>query len=215
MNVVSVIGEQNSSPHMVIMSMGAADHDSPSGLARAHALSEELLQKLHVNFTAVRGSAFFYENVLALHSGLIAATGLLSNSFGDSRPAWISGTGVGDICADVLLNPERYTASSIIYPPGHEQLSQQEIADIISEETGREVRYKHITAEEWSRELEPFGVLSPETIKHLTIMARMCEDGTTILRSNVDPSALEAASGRAPLTFRNFVRQHRSAFGAT
>jgi hypothetical protein len=31
---------------------------------------------------------------------------------------------------------------------------------------------------------------------------------------DTDPSALAAASGRPPLTFRNFVRQHRSAFGA-
>ena len=53
-NVASVIGEQGSSPHVVIMGSGAADPNSPSGIARAHALSEELLLKLGVNFTAVR-----------------------------------------------------------------------------------------------------------------------------------------------------------------
>ena len=42
----------------------------------------------------------------------------------------------------------------------------------------------------------------------------MCENNTTILRKDTDPSALTAACGRAPLTFRSFVRQHRSAFGA-
>ena len=42
----------------------------------------------------------------------------------------------------------------------------------------------------------------------------MCENNTTIWRKYADPSALAAASGRPPLTFRNFVRQHRSAFGA-
>jgi NAD(P)-dependent dehydrogenase (short-subunit alcohol dehydrogenase family) len=42
----------------------------------------------------------------------------------------------------------------------------------------------------------------------------ICENNTTILRKDIDPSALAAASGRRPLTFRNFVRGHRSAFGA-
>jgi hypothetical protein len=51
-------------------------------------------------------------------------------------------------------------------------------------------------------------------IEHITTNAAMCENDTTILRKDIDPSALEAASGRPPLTFRNFVRQHRAAFGA-
>ena len=51
-------------------------------------------------------------------------------------------------------------------------------------------------------------------IQHLPTHARMMEDNTTISRKDTDPSALAAASGRPPLTFRNFVRQHRSAFGA-
>jgi len=40
----------------------------------------------------------------------------------------------------------------------------------------------------------------------------MCVNNTTILRKDTDPSALAAPSPR--LTLRNFVRQHRSAFGA-
>jgi hypothetical protein len=51
-------------------------------------------------------------------------------------------------------------------------------------------------------------------IQHLPTHARTFEDNTTIARMDTDPSALAAASGRPPLTFRNFVRQHRSAFGA-
>jgi hypothetical protein len=42
----------------------------------------------------------------------------------------------------------------------------------------------------------------------------MCENNTTILRKDIDRLALAAASGRPPLTLRNFVRQHRCAFGA-
>jgi uncharacterized protein YbjT (DUF2867 family) len=215
-NVASVIRELGTSPHVVIMASGAADPNSPSGIARAHALSEELLLQLGVNFTAVRGSAFFYENVLVLHAYAIRQIGVFANSFGESRPAWISGTDVADLCASALLDPQSHADTPIVYPPGHELLSQQEIADIVSEETGREVRYQHITADEWSRQLQAAsgGLPNHSMIEHITTNAAMCENDTTILRKDIDPSALEAASGRPPLTFRNFVRQHRAAFGA-
>ena len=42
-NVASVIRELGSSPHVVMNGNGAADHNAPSGFARAHALAEELL----------------------------------------------------------------------------------------------------------------------------------------------------------------------------
>jgi uncharacterized protein YbjT (DUF2867 family) len=215
-NVASVIRELGTSPHVVIMASGAADPNSPSGIARAHALSEELLLQLGVNFTAVRGSAFFYENVLVLHAYAIRQIGVFANSFGESRPAWISGTDVADLCASALLDPQSHADTPIVYPPGHELLSQQEIADIVSEETGREVRYQHITADEWSRQLQAAsgGLPNHSMIEHITTNAAMCENDTTILRKDIDPSALEAASGRPPLTFRNFIRQHRAAFGA-
>ena len=215
-NVASVIRELGTSPHVVIMASGAADPNSPSGIARAHALSEELLLQLGVNLTAVRGSAFFYENVLVLHAYAIRQIGVFANSFGESRPAWISGTDVADLCASALLDPQSHADTPIVYPPGHELLSQQEIADIVSEETGREVRYQHITADEWSRQLQAAsgGLPNHSMIEHITTNAAMCENDTTILRKDIDPSALEAASGRPPLTFRNFIRQHRAAFGA-
>src|SRR5258705_480504 len=73
-NVASVIRELGTSPHVVIMASGAADPNSPSGIARAHDLSEELLLQLGVNFTAVPGSAFFYEKVHKLPSYSIPKT---------------------------------------------------------------------------------------------------------------------------------------------
>jgi uncharacterized protein YbjT (DUF2867 family) len=217
-NVASVIHQLGTSPHVVIMSQGSADINSPSGIAREHGLSEEMLERLGVNFTAVRGSALFYENVLLAHSGAIRETGVFSNCFGDSRPAWICGSDAADLCVSALLEPERYP-DSIVFPPGHERLSQQEIAEIISEETGREVRYEPISQEEWMRRLRidavnSGGLVTEAMITHLTAQARMLADGTTILRMDVDPTAIEDASGREALTFRNFIRQYRAAFGA-
>jgi uncharacterized protein YbjT (DUF2867 family) len=215
-NLASVIRELRSSPHLVMMGNGAADHNAPSGIAREHALADELLLELGENLTSLRSGAFFYENVLMLHSDEIRETGVFANCFGDSRPAWISATDAADLCATALLDPASHANTPIVYPPGHELLSQQEIAEIVSEETGREVRYQYISANDWSRQLEARSCGLPDRamIQHITTQAKMCQDGTTILRMDTDPSVLAAASGRPPLTFRNFIRQHPAAFGA-
>jgi uncharacterized protein YbjT (DUF2867 family) len=219
-NVASVMHELDSSPHVVINSHGTGDLDSPSGISREFALGEELMVELGVNVTVLRIGAFFYENVLLAHSGAIRETGVFANCFGDARPAWISATDGADLCVTALLEPQAYAKSPIVYAPGHERLSQQEIADIISEETGRDVRYQYINQEEWTRQLKAAavhsgGLVNDAMIQHLPTHARTMADNTTIAaRMDTDPSALAAASGRPPLTFRNFVRQHRSAFGA-
>ena len=202
------------------MSHGTGDLDSPSGISREYALGEELMLDLGVNVTVLRIGAFFYENVLLAHSGAIRETGVFANCFGEPARPGSAPRDAADLCATALLEPQAYAKTPIVYPPGHELLSQQEIADIISEETGREVRYQYITAEEWTRQLKAAavhsgGLVNDAMIQHLPTHARMMEDNTTIAaRMDTDPSALAAASGRPPLTFRNFVRQHRSAFGA-
>jgi uncharacterized protein YbjT (DUF2867 family) len=207
-NVASVIHELGSSPHVVINSHGHVDVDSPSGISREFAAGEELMLELGLNVT-----------VLLAHSGAIRETGVFANCFGDARPAWISATDAADLCVTALLEPQMYANRPIAYPPGFERLSHQQIADIISEETGRDVRYQYITQDEWTRQLKVAaahsgGLVNDAMIQHLPTHARTMADNTSIAGMDTDPSALAAASGRPPLTFRNFVRQHRSAFGA-
>jgi hypothetical protein len=107
------------------------------------------------------------------------------------------------LCVTALLEPQTYAQSPIVYPPGFERLSQQQIADIISEETGRDVRYQYITPDEWTRQLKAAavhsgGLVNDAMIQHLPTHARTFEDNTTIARMDTDPWALAAASGRPP-----------------
>ena len=49
------------------------------------------------------------------------------------------------VFAVAMLELLTYAGSPIVYPPGYERISHQEIADIIGEETGHDVRYDYIT----------------------------------------------------------------------
>src|SRR5258708_23669023 len=118
-----------------------------------------------------------------------------------------------------MLDPNTDANSPMFHPPGFERLSQQQIADIISEETGRDVSYQYITTEEWTRQLKAAavhsgGLVNDAMIQHLPTHASTMADNTSIAQMDPDPYVLAAASGRPPQTFRDFVRQHRSAFGA-
>lgn len=219
-NVASVIRELSTTPHVVINSHGTVDHASPSGISREFALGEELMIALIPNVTVLRISAFFYENILLAHSQAIRETGVFENCFGESRPAWISASDAADLCVSVLLDGPGSGAASITYPPGHERLSQAEIAAIISEETGQTARYQYITKDEWTTQLKVAavhsgGLVNDAMIQHLPTHAQTMADNTSISRMDINPSSIAAASGRSPLTFRDFVRQHRVAFGAT
>src|SRR5258708_40148543 len=105
-----------------------------------------------------------------------------------------------------MLDPNTDANSPMFHPPGFERLSQQEIADIISEETGREVRYQYITAEEWTRQLKAAAVhsgrlVNDAMIQHLPTHASTMADNTTIAaRIDIDPSALAAANDPPPPT---------------
>ena len=118
-----------------------------------------------------------------------------------SRPAWISATDAADLCVTARLEPQTYAKSPIVYPPGYERLSQQQIADIISEETGRDVRYQYITPEEWTRQLKAAavhsgGLVNDAMIQHLPTHARTMENNTTIAADGHRP--LGPRSGQRP-----------------
>jgi len=66
--------------------------------------------------------------VLLAHSGAIRETGAFATASATAL-AWISGTDAADLCVTALLEPQTYAKSPIVYPPGHERRSQQQIAE--------------------------------------------------------------------------------------
>ncbi|HUO40384.1 MAG TPA: NAD(P)H-binding protein [Mycobacterium sp.] len=87
-NLASALVESGQRPHVVVMSMAASSHASPSRLRQAQAVAEELLMWAGLNPTILRVGALFHENVLllhVLHAQSIFDHGVISNSFGSAR----------------------------------------------------------------------------------------------------------------------------------
>jgi uncharacterized protein YbjT (DUF2867 family) len=216
-NLASAVLESGRRPHVVVMSMVASAHGSPSKLGQAQAVAEDVLDWAGLNPTVLRIAGLFQENVLLVHGDTIRRNGLIINSFGDGRAPWIGGRDSAELAVAELFKPAP-TATAITYPPSVEALSHAEIADIISTETGRRVDYQAISYQEWKSTLEEradaeAGPVNKAMAQHISIIGAAFAAGKgPVVTPN--PVALTAALGHPPATFTDFVREHRVEFGA-
>jgi uncharacterized protein YbjT (DUF2867 family) len=214
-NLASVLVESGLRPHVVVMSMGTSSHHSPSILGRAQAVAEEILTWAGLNPTILRVAALFHENVL-LPGYFSREPAVLTSSFGAGRVPWIGGRDAAELAVRELIRPAPSSAA-VTYPPGAEVLSHDEIAKVISAETGRNSEYRPVSQQEWQRILEgqvESGKPSPVNramAQHISVIGAGFANGKAPL-VQPDPDALTATLGHRPATFVDFVREHRSEF---
>jgi uncharacterized protein YbjT (DUF2867 family) len=215
-NLASVLRDIGSTPHLVVMSMGVSSLDSPSPLGRAQAVAEEVFTWAGLNPTVLRFAGLFHENVLLLHETTINEDALIANSFGAGPAPWISGSDAAELAVAHLLAP-RPASAQISYPPPAEAIDHAEVARIISAEAGRPVRYEHISAAAWRRELEiaaetePTSPINKAMAQHIsTIGAALSQRREPLVAP--DPHALTAILNRPPTSFADFVRQNLHRF---
>jgi uncharacterized protein YbjT (DUF2867 family) len=218
-NVASVLVGAGSSAHVVVMSMAVSSPDSPSRLGQAQAVAEEIFIWAGLNPTVLRFGGLFHENVLILHEATIRENGLIANSFGAGPAPWIGGADAAEITVGHLLAP-RPASAEISYPPPAEAIDHAEVARIIAAETGRPVRYEHISAAMWRKELEIAGESDPASPIN-TAMAQHISTIGAVLSKRAEPiiapdaHALTTMLNRPPTPFVDFVRQNLSRFAAS
>jgi uncharacterized protein YbjT (DUF2867 family) len=218
-NIASVLVDAASNAHLVVMSMAVSSLDSPSRLGQAQAVAEEIFMWASLNPTVLRFGGLFHENVLILHEASIREDGLIANSFGEGPAPWIGGADAAEITVAHLLAP-RPASAQISYLPPAEAINHAEVARIIATETGRPVRYEHIPAATWRRQLEIAGESDPTSpintamAQHIsTIGAALSQRAEPIIAP--DPQALTTMLNRPPTPFVDFVRQNLPRFAAS
>ncbi|TNM47235.1 SDR family oxidoreductase [Nocardioides albidus] len=128
--------------HVVYTSFLGAAPDATFTLARDHWATEEHLRASGMAFTFLRDS--FY---LDLMPALVGEDGVIRGPAGEGRVAAVSRDDVAASAVAVLLAPERHAAATYDLT-GPEALTFTEIAAILTERTGRTVRFHDETVEE-------------------------------------------------------------------
>jgi hypothetical protein len=66
---------------------------------------------------------------------------------------WIAASDAGKLAVAAVLHPERFGDKSAVYPSGSEKFTHAEVAQIIGNFVGRDVKHETISAEAWQQRL--------------------------------------------------------------
>lgn len=184
---------------IVLLSAMGVDQNEKAPLRQV----ELYIQKSGLNYTFLRPN-FFMEN---FYPGYVSHSIKESSQFflpaEDEKTSFISVKDVASVGILALLNEEHngkeYTLT------GNESLDHNEVAEILSDVTGRKITYISITDEDMRKSLVAIGL--PEGgIEYMSMLYSLVRAGYVAV---VDPT-LENLLGRSPVTFREFAEEYSS-----
>lgn len=190
---------------VVRMSAIGAAHDAPNRNGRLHAMADHELQSSGLLWTILRPHAFM-QNLL-WQADRIAGEGAFSLNTGQGRLGMVDVRDVAEVAAQVLrAAPDRHHGR-IYTPSGPATLSYDEAAEQLGQVLGRAVRYLPADAAEAHAGMVANGIphwLAGMLVEYGTAMGAGFGDYTT--------TDVEDVLGRAPRSFADFARDHRTAF---
>jgi uncharacterized protein YbjT (DUF2867 family) len=192
--------------HLVKLSaLGASDH-SRSAIARDHWVVEQAIQRTAIPWTFLRPHAFM-QNWLLDVAESVRREGTIYSPIGDGRVPFIDTRDIAAVSAEVLVHPDHH-AGKKYFLTGGAAVGYQDLADALTEVTGRRVVYRPISMEDAHRRLVQGGVHPGLIDATLAIAAYQRDGGAT---AAVSPN-VERLLGRPPRTIRDFARDYAAVF---
>jgi NAD(P)H dehydrogenase (quinone) len=193
---------------IVNMSQKSAREDAKSHAATDHWLSERVFDWSGLTVAHIRPT-YFAEWLLYL-APMIKA-GLLHVPFGTGKHAPIAALDQGRVIVGILEDPAPHKGG--IYPLfGPVEYTYQETARVLSRVLGKNVQYKQIDFDEFSKTLQASGKSAGREnsflFQHLKEVAIDHQNG--IFEGTND--LVEKLGGRPPMTLEAFIEKHRVAF---
>lgn len=136
--------------HLVYISFYQPAPDATFTLARDHYATEQFIRESGMKFTFLRDN--FYQDVFPL----FVQDGQIMGPAGNGRVSAVAIEDVALVAATVLANPGAYE-NRVLNLTGPEALSVQEIAELITEVTGKPVGYREETLDEAFASREKYG----------------------------------------------------------
>ena len=193
--------ERSGVRHVVKLSaMGGRDATYP----RQHADSEDYIKSTGVAYTFLRPNGFM-QNTVNYNAPTINTQNAFYGCQGDGK---VSHVDIRDIAAVAVRTLTESGHEGKIYTlTGPVALSNTEIAQILSDDVGREIHYVDLSPEEFKQALLAAGL--PEwSADALIDLQRLYRAG----KASVVTNDVEQLLGRKPNSFEQFARDYRQAF---
>jgi uncharacterized protein YbjT (DUF2867 family) len=198
--------EESGVAHVVKLSaLGASDH-SRSWLLREHWEVERALERSAMAWTILRPHAFM-QNWLDDLATTVRASGVIESPVADGRVPFIDTRDIAEVAVETLLHPETHAGRKYALTGG-EAVGYADLAEVLSEVTGRSIAYRPVTMDQARGRMAARGVSPEQVDAQLAIAAyQRAGDGTSRVSGDVT-----RILGRPPRTIRNFVTDYAYRF---
>ena len=160
---------------IVNMSQASARRSAKSHAAQNHWIAERLLDRSGVPVTHLRPTLF--SEWIMYMAGAIRDKKILPLAFGDARYAPVAGEDLGRVIAAILKDPVQHAGKT--YPLyGPHELSQYEIADMLTQVLGNKITYIPMEIEAFKTLLKELG-FTPYFQQHMGYVCQDCLDGSS------------------------------------
>jgi uncharacterized protein YbjT (DUF2867 family) len=193
---------------VVNMSQISARRESKSMAALNHWTAERVFDWSGLAMTHLRPTYFAQWLIYPNFRAQILEKGQIRLPFGEGRHAPIAVEDQARMIAAILENPRAHQGKTYTLH-GPVELSQQGIADAISEVLGRKIIYQPIGLEEYKEGLLQSG-RSNFLVQHLGEVALDYQHGVFAGEDNI----IRETTGIAPMTVQEFVNLHKGLFSA-
>ena len=171
---------------------------------RQHADSEDYIKSSGVAYTFLRPNGFM-QNFVTYNGATINSQNAFYGSQGEGKVSHID---LRDIAAVAVKTLTEHGHEGKAYTlTGPEALSNPRVAEILSEDTGREIKYVDLTAEQFKQALLGAGL--PEwSANALVDLQQFYRRGS----ASAVTRDVEQLLGRKPISFEQFSRDYAQAF---
>jgi uncharacterized protein YbjT (DUF2867 family) len=189
--------------YVVNISQRTSRADAISESAIEHWLAEQVFDRSGVPLTHLRPTAF---NEWLLYTREKISEGEYGVPFSSNgKFAPVSARDQGKVIAEILANPVEHIGKTYSLH-GPVELTPPQIAEIVSQTLGKEVRYRQTTPEEWIQIV--FGGEFPFGAQHLAGIVQQHERGDMAGTND----NIERITGQKPESVAEYVERHRQAF---
>lgn len=189
--------------HILNMSQISARRISKSHAAQNHWIAERIFDRSGVPVTHIRPT--FFAEWITYYAKEIRENDRLTLPFGNAKYAPVTAEDQGNVIAAILSDPEQHAGQ--IYPLfGPVELTQYDVADMLSEVLGRKITYASMEIPEFAAYLK--GKRSDYHIQHVTAVAQDCRDG--IFSGTND--LIEKITGQKPIGMLDFIMRKEELF---
>ena len=177
----------------------AINPDGPYA-CRQHWEIEQVLKASGQPWSVIRPNAFMQTLIDTIMLPAVRATGAIPNAVGTAGISLIDGRDVGEVCAEVLLNPAWQSQTLILTGP--RAVTYAEIASLVGKEIGRDIGTAQITPADVRQNLLARGMAGWEA-EHFEEMYQMFRNGQSEFVTN----DVERVLGRVPRTVEDYLHE--------